>query len=358
MGVTVTLFPVSVLRRVVTEPVRYGVVGCAGIGETHAAAVRAADDARLVACADVDEGAATAFADQHDVPAAYTDATEMVTDGDVDAVSVCTPSGTHADVVVELAEVGADVLCEKPLDVYADRMDEMIEACDAAGVTLGGVFQKRFAPASRLAKEAIEAGDLSDLVLGDTMVKWFRSQEYYDSGDWRGTRDMDGGCLMNQAIHNIDRLQWLMGGVEEVQAATETLARDLECEDTAALTLRFENGAVGTIEATTAVKGGADRTEINGTNGTIVFEGNDVTKFVVGDGEEDPYHAPTTDREVNLDDFEWPDGHVAAVEDFVDAVREGREPAVPGREARKAVDVILAAYESSETGRAVRPGDV
>lgn len=336
-----------------SEPLRYGIVGCAGIAGTHAAAVERADGAELVACSDLDADVAREFAADNDVASVYADTTEMITDADLDAVSVCTPSGTHADVVIEAAEAGANVLCEKPLEVYADRMEAMIAACDEAGVALAGVFQKRFSPGAKRAKRAVDEGELGDLVLGDTMVKWFRSQEYYDSGAWRGTREMDGGCLMNQAIHNIDRLQWLMGGVTEVRAVTETLQRDMECEDTAAIVLRFGNGATGTIEATTAVTGGSDRTELNGTEGTIVMEGNGIVQFAVGTGEQDHMNAETESVAFDPEPFEWPDGHAAVVQDFVTAVREGREPAVPGREARKAVDIILAAYESSETGEAV-----
>lgn len=333
---------------------RYGIVGCAGIADTHAEAVHQVKDATLVACSDLDGDIAREFADENDVGPVYTDTTEMIAEADVDAVSVCTPSGTHSEVVIEAAEAGANVLCEKPLDVYGERMDEMIEACDNADVTLAGVFQKRFSPGAKRTKRAVDEGELGDLVLADTMVKWFRSQEYYDSGAWRGTRDMDGGCLMNQAIHNIDRLQWLMGGVTEVNAVTDTLQRDMECEDTAAITLRFANGATGTIQATTAVKGGSDRTELNGTRGSIVIEGQDIARFEVGTGEEEHYSAGTGSVDVELEEFEWPDGHVAVVDDFVTSVREDREPAVSGRQARKAVDIILAAYESSETGEAVQ----
>ena len=336
---------------------RYAIVGCAGIGPTHADAVQAVEDAQLVACADLDPEAADEFAEEYDC-AAYTDTAEMVEDADVDAVSVCTPSGTHADVTVEAARAGADVLCEKPLDVYADRIDRMIEVCEEEGVTLAGVFQKRTHDSAQVAKAAVEDGDIGDLVLGDTHVKWFRSQGYYDSGGWRGTRDMDGGAMMNQAIHAIDRLQWLMGGVESVTAITDTLQRDLECEDTAAVALRFENGALGTIEATTAVKGGTDRTEINGTEGTVGLAGQALTTFEVGTGEESDYGAETESREVGVEEAEWPGPHVRVVRDFVDALREGREPMVPAREAREAVDVILAAYESADRGEPVALEDV
>jgi predicted dehydrogenase len=340
------------------EPVQYGVIGCAGIGNTHAEAVGATERAELVACSDVDPDAAAAFAEEHGIGATYEDVTAMIEGSDVDAVSVCTPSGTHADVVVEAAEAGANVLCEKPLDVYADRMDRAIEACDAADVTLAGVFQWRFEPGTRRAKQAMEDGELGTPVLGDTTRKWFRSQAYYDSAGWRGTRDMDGGALMNQTIHVIDLLAWFMDGVESVSAITENVDRDLECEDTAAIALSFENGAVGTIEGTTAVKGGQSRTELNGTEGSITLDAADITHFEVGTGEETHHHAETESREDREKGSEFGEGHEAAVADFVDALLSGREPAVTGRQARHAVDVILAAYAADASGESVDVADV
>lgn len=237
----------------------------------------------------------------------------MIEDSGLDAGSVCTPSGIHADVTVTAAEAGAHVFREKPLDVYADRMDRMIDACDRNGVTLAGIFQKRFALATRRAKEAINVGGLGEIVVGDAAVKWFRSQEYYDSGRWRGSRDMDGGVLLNQAIHSIDRLQWLLGGVESVQAVTETHHRELESETTATLSLRFENDALGTVSATIATKGGTDRTEINGTDGSIVLSGTDLVTYETGTGDKDPYEAETESRGTAVEDFEWGNGHTAVV---------------------------------------------
>ncbi|MFB6295571.1 MAG: Gfo/Idh/MocA family protein [Halobacteriales archaeon] len=340
------------------EPVRYGVIGCAGVGNRHAESVRAAERVELVACADVDPEAAMNFAEEHGVAETYEDAAAMIEGSDVDAVSVCTPSGTHADVVVEAAEAGAHVLCEKPLDVYADRMDRAVEACDAAGVTLAGVFQKRFDPANRRAKGAMEDGELGKPVLGDTTQKWFRSQPYYDQADWRGTRDMDGGALMNQAIHKIDLLAWLMGGVESVRAITANVDRDLECEDTAAIALEFENGAVGTIEGTTAVKGGDSKTELNGTEGSLTIGNAGITHFEVGTGEESHYGAETESREGAGSESEFGENHEAVVADFVGALLADREPAVTGREARHAVDIILAAYAADADGESVDVADV
>ena len=335
-------------------------VAIAGIGaaaEMHARAIADIAGADLVAGSCRTESKGEAFADEFDCEW-YADTEAMLDAEAIDAVSVCTPSGTHADVVTAAAQAGAHVLCEKPLDVYADRMDAMIEACDDAGVTLAGVFQKRFDPAARRAKAAIDDGTLGDLVLGDTRVKWFRSQPYYESSEWRGTREMDGGVLMSQAIHMIDRLLWFAGDVDEVWAAVDNVDRTLECEDTVALALRFENGALGTIEGTTAVRGGHTATEVNGTRGSLTVDSDGLSHFEVGTGEESQYHAETDARPVETADIEWGDNHHAMVQDFVDAVREGRDPAVTGREARRAVDLVLAAYAAAERGDPVRPSDV
>lgn len=335
------------------DPVRYGIVGCAGIGNAHAAALDEIDGAELVACSDLDEAAAREFVDEHAPEAsAYSEAGEMIRESDVDAVSVCTPSGTHADVVCEAAEAGADVLCEKPLDVYRERVDRMVETCEREGVTLAGVYQWRFDPESRRAKAAIESGDLGEPVSASLTVNWFRSQPYYDSGEWRGTRAMDGGVLLNQAIHAIDRLQWLLGGVESVAALTGSLAREMECEDTAAIAVRFGNGALGTIQATTATKGGSRRTEVDATEGSLSID-DDGLSVEVGTGEEGFYTAETEPVEVDGGAHEHGTGHVGVVRDFVEAVRTGGEPAVPAREARVAVDTILAVYDSAETGERV-----
>ncbi|KZN22672.1 oxidoreductase [Haladaptatus sp. R4] len=339
------------------ELLRYGIVGCIGIGQTHGQAVQNVDGVELVACSDVVPENAQSFAEEFDC-VAYTDTTEMIKDANIDAISVCTPSGTHSQVVIEAAEAGAHILCEKPLDIFADRMDKMITACDDAGVTLAGVFQRRYDPPARRAKQAIDDGDFGDLVLGDTAVKWFRSQEYYDSGDWRGTREMDGGVLMNQAIHMIDRLCWLVGDVEEIWAAVDNVDRILDCEDTATMAVRFVNGTLGTIEGTTAVKGGLTRTEVNGTEGSITIKEDEISHFEVGTGEESFYHSETEHHDANGDISPLGTGHEAVVQDFVNALHEGHDPAVTGHEARKPVDIILAAYAAAERGEPVSPVDI
>jgi predicted dehydrogenase len=281
----------------------------------------------------------------------------MVDDAAVDAVSVCTPSGTHGDVTVEAARAGADVLCEKPLEITVEGLNHTIEAVEDAGVRLGGVYQKRTYPSTRFAKAVVDEGRLGQLTVADATVKWLRTQPYYDSAAWRGTRALDGGVLMNQAPHGIDLLQWLGGGVESVIAHCETLARDMECEDTAALLLRFENGAIGTIEATTTTPAGRSEVCLDGTKGSVGIDEERVTHYEVEveSPERDRTGTETTSPSPDLEDytFEYGTGHRGVVGDFVAAVRDDRPPMVPATEARKAVDVNLAAYRSSETGREV-----
>ena len=341
-----------------TDEIRYGVIGCAGVGNSHATAVQDADGVSLVACADVSEDAAATFADEHGVDLTFSDIPTMIEEADIDAVSVCTPSGTHADVTIPAMEAGAHVLVEKPLDVYADRINRMIATADDEAVTLAGVFQRRFHPQLRRAHQLVADGQLGDPILGDTRVKWYRSQGYYDSGGWRGTREMDGGCMMNQGVHDIDVLQWIVGDVKSVAAMTGTLARDLDCEDTGAVALEFENGALGTIEITTAVVGGRDGLEVNGTEGSLAVSNREISEFKVTTGEGSRYGAETIEQ--SPEDFPHPagSGHEGVVQNFVDALREGSDPEVPAREARKAVDIILAAYRSAEQGRVIELADL
>ena len=210
----------------------------------------------------------------------YDDLEQMLAHPGLDVVCVCTPSGAHRDPAVQAARAGKHVVVEKPLEITLPRCDAIIDACDAAGVRLCTIFPSRFTPANIRLKEAITGGRFGRLTLGDTYVKWWRTQQYYDSGGWRGTWDLDGGgALMNQAIHNVDLLSWLMGDVESIVALTATLAHArIEVEDTAVASLRFKNGALGVIEAaTSAYPGLLKRTEIHGDRGSARVEQDDIT---------------------------------------------------------------------------------
>ncbi|MFB6217676.1 MAG: Gfo/Idh/MocA family protein [Halobacteriaceae archaeon] len=318
------------------DELRYGIVGVTGRGGTHAGLAANAAGVELVAGADVVAENVRAFEAEYGATG-YEDHGAMLGAEELDAVSVCTPSGTHADIAVDCLEAGVAALVEKPLDVYIDRADRMVEAAEEHRVPLACAFQKRLTPERWTAKRWVEEGRFGDLVLADATVKWHRTQEYYRG--WSGTRDLDGGCLMNQAIHSVDLLQWLGGGVEAVHARTDTVAHEMECEDVAVVSLAYESGAYGTIEATTAVRGGEDRLELNGTEGSY----NSGT-FVRGDEavEPDLVEPPTGT---------WTEG---LFRDFVAAVREGRDPHVDGEEALRALEVVLAAYASATLDREVR----
>jgi len=324
-----------------SNPLRHGIVGLTGRGTTHADRVDALDGVELVAGADVVEEYADAFEAERGATG-YTDHGEMLAAEALDSVSVCTPNGTHADVAVDAMEAGTSVLTEKPMDVYLDRVDAMVDAADANGVALGCVFQRRFEPGRWTARRWVEEGRFGDLILADATVKWHRPQSYYED-DWHGTRELDGGVLLQQAVHYVDMIQWLAGGVESVYARIATLSHEMECEDTAVVSLAFENGAYGCIEATTSVRDGRDRIELNGTEGSF----NSGT-FARGGETIEP----------DLDEPPCGTGFEGQLRDFFEAVREGRDPVVDGREGRKAVELVMAAYASATLDREVRIDEV
>lgn len=264
---------------------------------------------------------------------------------------------------MEAANAGKHVLVEKPLEITLARCDEIISACESNGVLLGTIFPSRFSPANIALKEAIDAGRFGKLTLGDTYVKWWRTQEYYDSGGWRGTWDLDGGgAYMNQAIHNVDLLYWLMGEVEQVCGLTATLAHErIEVEDVGTAIVRFKNGAVGTLEAATSVYPGLlKKTEIHGTTGSVIVEQDDILTwdFAEAKPEDDAIREQFGRKSENTGGAADPKaisfiGHQKQFEDFIAAVQEGRAPIIDGSEGRKSVELILAIYESSWTGRRI-----
>lgn len=340
----------------------FAIVGCGMIADFHARAIADLRGAKLVACYSRNGERATEFAANHNC-APYADLDEMLADPAVDVVSICTPSGAHMEPGVAAARAGKHVIVEKPLEITLKRCDKLINECEKAGVKLSTIFPSRFHGPSVELKKAIDAGRFGRLTMGDAYVKWFRTQAYYDSGAWRGTWALDGGgALMNQAIHSVDLLCWLMGDVAEISAYTSLLAHErIEVEDVAVATLKFQNGALGVIEASTAsYPGFLKRIEISGSQGSAIMEEEDLKKWEfakmtkkdqaiqerlagkthTGGGAADPkaigHH-----------------GHTAQFKDFVDAIKKDREPLINGPEGRRAVEVILAIYKAAETGKSV-----
>jgi len=344
----------------------FGIAGCGMIAEYHTRAIGEIEGARVVAAFSRSAANGAKIADLAAVNGPctiYDDLPAMLARPDLDVVCVCTPSGAHLDPAVLAARAGKHVVVEKPLEITLGRCDSIIRACDESGVRLCTIFPSRFGEANRRLKAAIEAGRFGRLTLGDTDVKWWRTQEYYDSGGWRGTRDLDGGgALMNQAIHNVDLLAWLMGEVASVQAITATLVHErIEVEDTAVAAIRFRSGALGVIEAaTSAFPGLSKRTEIHGERGSARVEQDDITlwSFAEASAEDAAIQAriaASTGSSAGASDPRGIShaGHRDQLADFLRAIDTGGPPMVDGREGRKSVEIIRAIYRSAESGRAV-----
>ena len=342
----------------------YGIVGCGVIGPWHAESVQRCADAELVAVCDIDEEKGRAFAEKFGGVAFHKDYRELVAREDVNVISVCTPSGLHAEVVIAAAEAGVHVLCEKPIEIQLDRIDAMIQATKDHHVKLGCIFQRRTYDVSKQVRAAVMRGDLGKIVLADAYLKYYRSQAYYHSAGWRGTWALDGGgALMNQGVHGIDLLLWLMGddAVATVYAKADHLVRDIEVEDTSVALLMFESGAYGVIEGTTSVNPGeATNIMLHGKLGTITLDEGKIGRWATTTGADDR----AEEQEVEVEEGEGGGtadptaigmaGHIALVNDMVAAVKEDREPMIPGESARKSVALILAIYESAKTGKEVR----
>jgi predicted dehydrogenase len=309
-------------------------------------------EARLVAVTDVDAGRAQEFAAQHGCAAAP-DLDALLGRDDVDVVTVCVPSGQHAEVGVRVARAGKHLVVEKPIDVSLDAADRLIAAAAAAGVTVAVISQHRFDPGLVELRRLIEDGAFGRLLLGQASTKWWRSQDYYDSAGWRGTWAMDGGALMNQGIHYTDLLRWCLGPVAEVSALTVTQAHEIEAEDCALATVRFTSGAVGTITATTSVVPGfPERLEISGTEGSAVVEDGGLIYRGFRDGSEVRVAADGGGAAANAAGLGVA-AHAAQLADLVAAIDEGREPAVTAADARATLELVCAVYESGREGRPV-----
>lgn len=345
----------------------FAIVGCGMIARFHVRALQDVPNTRVAALFDAFPNAAQKLKDSLGLDCAVcASLEEMLARKDVNVVIVATPSGVHMDPAVAAARAGKHVVVEKPLEITLQRCDSIINACDQNKVKLCTIFPSRFGDANMELKKAVEAGRFGRLTLGETTCKWWRAQSYYDTGGWKGTKALDGGgALMNQAIHNVDLLLWLMGPVAQVGGFTAMLAHQrIEVEDTAVACLRFRSGALGVLQATTSVWPGFPKTiAIHGDKGSAVIEQDDLLRwqfdpeiaadaqlrqrFAVKVGASGGSSDPSAISHV---------GHARQLSDFVAAIASGRPPGVDGREGRRAVEVILAVYEATETGRVISLG--
>jgi len=336
--------------------VSFAVLGCGRISDVHLKAIEKSQNAKLVAVCDILEEKAKEKGLAYGVPY-YVDLEEMLKKQKPDVVVIGTPSGMHGEHTIMCANYGANILCEKPIEVTKEKIDNMIAVCKEKKVLLGGIFQRRMYSAAIEAKKAVSEGKIGDLILCDGYFKYHRSQKYYNSDDWRGTWALDGGgALMNQCIHGIDILLMVCGDIESVTARCSTLARDIEVEDTAVALVKYKNGAVGVIEGTTALSDGFDTVfQIHGKQGNISFgDGCFYSWDVKGQT------APEILDSLGGKNCGWQNsynGHTFLVDDMAHCVMEGKAPYIPGEEARKAVDVILAIYKSSKYNKEIKVYD-
>jgi UDP-N-acetyl-2-amino-2-deoxyglucuronate dehydrogenase len=351
-----------------TERLRFGMVGCGVIGPVHAEAIASLPDAQLVAVTDIIPERAQQLAEKYRATpiTVYTDLQEMLARERLDVVIVCTPSGLHGEHGCQVMRAGCHVIIEKPMEISLAAIDEMLRVQQETGVKLAVISQHRFDPASQQVHDLLEEHAFGRLVLGNAIVPWWRSQGYYDSGSWRGTWKLDGGgVLMNQSIHSIDLLQWFMGPVRSLCAYTDTLAHRMETEDVGVAVLRFANGALGTIAATTgAYPGVSTRIEIYGDRGSAVIENDKLSYLHLARDDREEVGAygasPQQSKGANESSTAAQNpaalsfrSHALQIADMIRAIREDGTPLVDGYAARRPVEIILGIYESARTHKEV-----
>ncbi|MBI3974113.1 MAG: Gfo/Idh/MocA family oxidoreductase [Chloroflexi bacterium] len=351
----------------------FAVVGL-GMGRHHCRSIQAAQGAELVAICDIDAARREKAAAEYGCRA-YASVDELLRDGDVDVVNVAVPTGLHAEVGIKVAQSGRHIICEKPLDVNLEKADALVSAARDHGVKLAAIFQRRLHPLSKRIKEVVDTGRLGRMHYGDIHLYWYRTQDYYAGGNppgWRGTFALDGGgACMNQGIHSIDLLSWIMGGVETVYAKTGTYTHDVEAEDVGTVLVTFKNGALGNITCTTAAYPGlTNDMHLFGQDGSIVVTDDRVVtwRIVRADGDQDAelneeremqtlYGGTTTSGASDPMAVGF-DGHTIHVEDMVRAIKENRHPIIAGEDARHAVEICVAIQQSATTGKEIRIADL
>lgn len=333
---------------------RIAVVGAGAIGAVHARLIQSLPQATLGAIVDDDESRASALAEQYGVPW-FTSAEQAYLEAKIDLASVCTPSALHADVAITAMRCGLDVIIEKPIDITVEAADRIREVELDSGRTVSVISQRRFQPAASFIRTAIDRGLLGRVTSGIVESAFFRSQEYYDSGGWRGTLAIDGGgALMNQGIHALDLLLWMLGEPVSVSARTGRLAHErIDVEDVAGATIEFESGAIGMLLASTAAYPGRPvRLAVHGDAGTAVME-NDELDYFSSAHTEDPPALPSTTADAPEGWSQVDVAHRDQYADVLEAIENGRAPAVTTHDARRALRVVLAVYESARTGMPV-----
>ena len=327
-----------------------GILGCGNVARVHADAIRLVPELRLVAVCSRSQESADRMGRRFDVPG-YTSLKDFLARDGLQAVTICTPSGTHGDLGCAVARVGKHILVEKPMDISTAKADALMETCDRAGVKLAVSLQSRHLDAPRMLKAAVDRGSLGKMILASAHIKWYRTPEYYSSAPWRGTLSTDGGgALINQAIHTVDLLRWIMGPASAVSAYSDKLFHTkIEAEDTLVAAVRFRNGALGIIEAaTSAFPGFKRRLEITGSEGTIVLDGDNLTTWSLRNGTANPSAAASEVSNGSADPMAIDcEGHRRVMADFASAIIERRKPLVDGRDGRESLELVESIYRAA-----------
>ncbi|MBQ99924.1 MAG: oxidoreductase [Verrucomicrobiales bacterium] len=338
---------------------KFGIIGAGMIGHFHAKAITAMTGGTLHSVFDLRQEAAEKLAGEYG-GTAYSDMAEFLADEELEIVTVGTPSGAHLEPSMAALNAGKHVICEKPLEITLERIDQLTAAAEANGKTIAAVLNRRFHPGMDAFKKASDEGRFGTLTNASAYVKWYRDQAYYDSAGWRGTWALDGGgALMNQSIHTVDSLLYLAGPVKSVQANTACLAHErIEVEDIVVAIVEFESGARGVIECSTCTwskDGHPARVQLSGTEGSVFLadEAFEIWDFM----EEKPEDAEIQSTLMKGQEAGLGANDPSAInfyqhqrnfEEVVNAIAEGREPTTSASEARKPVALITAIYESAQ----------
>jgi UDP-N-acetyl-2-amino-2-deoxyglucuronate dehydrogenase len=344
----------STSAKPITGAVRVALLGCGRISRNHLEAIAKVDGLRLVAVGDADRARAEAVGAEHGVPA-FASLEEMLAAVPSDLVSICTPSGLHPQHGIVAARAGRHVLTEKPMAISLEAADQLVQACDAAGVDLFVVKQNRLNPPIQLLKRAVDKGRFGRLYMANVTVRWTRPQDYYDAEPWRGTWEFDGGAIMNQASHYVDLMQWLVGPVESVMAKTATQARRIEAEDSGAAVMRFRSGALGVLEVNvlTWPRNLEGSITLLGEKGSVKIGGTAVNRvehwsFAEYDDDDKLVDAANTSPPTV-----YGFGHEGYYRNVLSVLRGEAKAETDGRAGRKSLELILGIYESARTGREV-----
>lgn len=337
-----------------------GIVGCGTISDIQAQAILKSNKTNLISVYSRNLKNAKLVGEKYSV--SYSNEWDsFINDEKLDVISICTPNGNHLDYGKLSADAGKHVIVEKPIEITVNRGKQLIEICKKNNVKLAVIFQSRFLDSTIQIKDAIVSEKLGKIFHGSAYIKWFRSQEYYDDGEWRGTFALDGGgVLINQAIHTIDLLQWFLGDVETVYGHTGIFAhKNIEGEDNAAAILKFKNGAFGVIEGSTSVLPAMDRRiEIHGEKGTAILKGDDVSIQIGEDtGKENLTEPKGSGAASPLAGFSI-EPHMKQIEAIVQAIQKNEEPVVSGLDSLKSLAIVEAVYKSSKTGLPVKMVDL